>query len=125
MRVVNAPALQQKIIEKIGMTSLVDVKQYEMRIGILAKTLEKLGFTLERLKGGFYLFTEITSIFKDEFEFRRAAQRGDEPLLYIHGTAFGGKKYKRFIRLSACAPSEEIQRACKKLNEICASKRKS
>ena len=56
---------------------------------------------------------------------RQAAQRGNEPLLYIPGTAFGGKKYERFIRLSACAPYEEIQRACNKLNEICLSKKKS
>lgn len=125
VRVVNAPALQQKIIEKIGMTCLVDVKQYERRIGILVKTIEKLGFTIVRPKGGFYLFTEIPSIFKDEYEFRQAAQKGNEPLLYIPGTAFGGKKYERFIRLSACAPHEEIQRACNKLNEICLSKKKS
>jgi len=119
IRVVNAPALQQRIIEKISPSIKVNVREYEQRVNRLADTLERLGFTFERPKGGFYIFAEIPVIFKCEEDFRKAAQDGDQPLLYIPGRAFGGKKYERYIRLSACVNNEDIERACNKLVKIC------
>jgi len=119
IKVVNAPALQQRILQKIGMTVKVDTGEYEQRANRLADALEKLAFQLERPKGGFYLFSRLPPFFQDEEEFRRVAHAGDEPLLYVPGFAFGGERYRRHIRLSVCASREDIERACYRLKEIC------
>ena len=118
-RIVNAPALQQRVIEKIGAFTKVNVREYEWRINELAAALKSLGFKFEKPEGGFYIFAQIPDQFKDANHFKQAAHHGDEPLLFIPGTAFGGSKYKRYIRLSACVSNGEINRACRRLKEIC------
>ncbi len=119
IKVVNAPALQQRIIERIGSFLKVDTKAYERRMNRLTDTLENLGFQFERPNGGFYIFIRLPSIFKDEADFRQAAHEGDQPLLYVPGIAFGGKRYERYLRLSVCASNEDIERACRRLKELC------
>ena len=122
IKVVNAPALQQRIIERIGSFLKVDTKAYERRMNRLTDTLENLGFQFERPNGGFYIFIRLPSIFKDEADFRQAAHDGDQPLLYVPGIAFGGKRYERYLRLSVCASNEDIERACRRLKELCGKK---
>jgi len=117
-RVVNAPALQQKAIEILGLKQTVPVEAYGERVEQLAATLQELGFPLVKPEGAFYLFPQLPERFKSEEAFRTLAHAGDDPLLYTPGIYFGGKAYARHIRFSACANPEDITRACKKLQTI-------
>ncbi len=118
MRVVNAPALQQRVLGRIGIGLHVDPREYERRAGLLAQALEPLGFRFAYPQGGFYLFAEIPDTFATESEFRTAMHSGDDPLLYVPGTVFGGEAYSRHVRLSACVPEGEIERAASKLSSV-------
>ncbi len=120
MRVVNAPALQQRVLARIGIGPHVDPREYERRAVALGQILAPLGFRFAYPQGGFYLFAEIPERFQDENEFRAVMHAGEDPLLYVPGTVFGGEAYRRSVRLSACVPEAEIQRAGAKLSSALA-----
>jgi len=118
-RVVNAPALPQRVIERIGILHTGEIRTYEKRINRLADVLKELHFRFPTPQAAFYLFAELPPQFADEKEFRQKAHEGNEPLLYTPGAAFGSSKYARYVRFSACASDEEIERAVGKLRAIC------
>lgn len=119
-RVINAPALQQKIIQKIGCNVKGKIKKYEKRVKELSKILRDNGFEFQEPKGGFYLFPKIPEIFADMNDFMAYAHQGHEPLLFVPGPAFasGAEKYSRHIRLSGCVSEKEIQRIGPKLERM-------
>ncbi len=118
-RVINAPALQQKTIHKIGCNVKGKIKKYEKRVRELSKILKDNGFEFQEPKGGFYLFPKIPEIFTDMNDFMAYAHQGHEPLLFAPGTDFSkGEKYSRYIRLSGCVSEKEIQRIGPKLKRM-------
>jgi len=120
-RVINAPATQQKVIQKIGCNVKGKIKKYEKRVNNLSKILKENGFKFQEPKGGFYLFPEIPDIFRDLGDFMNYAHSGYDPLLFVPGPAFsahGGEKYSRHIRLSGCVSEKEIQRIGPKLEKM-------
>jgi len=119
-RLVNAPAQQQRVLERVGCFLTGAIEQYEQRVRKLEKTLHQEGFSFQRPGGAFYLFAEIPPQFENLEDFETFAHQGDEPLLYVPGPGFGGKRYDRHVRLSACVSDDTIKRACARIPEICA-----
>jgi len=122
-KLVNAPALQQRVITEIGCYTTGDLQPYEQRVNRLAKTLSQQGFEFPRPEGAFYLFAELPLEFDTMQEFTEYAHRGNDPLIFTPGAAFGGEKYAHHLRFSACVSSDEIERACDKIERICAERR--
>ncbi len=123
IRVVNAPALQQRVLTRIGFSACLPAAPYARRARTLGAALRRLGFRFRPPAAGFYIFAELPEGIPGEGEFRQAALAGQEPLLYVPGAAFGGPRYARYLRFSVCAPEEDIQRACRRLEEIVAAAR--
>jgi aspartate aminotransferase len=119
MTVVDAPVLQQRVVEKIGCDKTVDVNVYKRRVSRLAATLKDLGFEFAYPEGAFYIFARIPKQFRDGEAFQSAVQSGDEPILYIPGYAFGGERFKDYVRFSVCVDDRTIDRACEKLARVC------
>ncbi|MBI4016224.1 MAG: aminotransferase class I/II-fold pyridoxal phosphate-dependent enzyme [Candidatus Aenigmarchaeota archaeon] len=117
--VVNAPALQQRVLEVMGCNAVGAVEQYMHKVKRLVQVMQELNFKVAKPQGAFYIFAEIPPQFADELEFRKYAHEGSNPFLYTPGCAFGGLKYGRHIRLSACASDEVIEAAVSKLRAIC------
>lgn len=122
MRVVHAPALQQRVVGGLGLNTRVDASTYEKKAQVLGDALAEAGFTFRRPDGGFYIFAELPDSYKDEAEFRKAAHSGDDPLLYVPGAAFGGARYGRYVRFSYCVSMENVERGCRKIARIFESK---
>lgn len=121
-RVVNAPLLQQKVLTELGCVVGCDVAAYGRNVRKLEETLLRCGFKLVSPQGTFYLFPEIPERFQTMDDFQKAAWSGEDPLLYVPGTAFapGMPGYvDRNIRLGACVSTETIERACDKLERVC------
>ncbi|MDP3758125.1 MAG: aminotransferase class I/II-fold pyridoxal phosphate-dependent enzyme, partial [Candidatus Daviesbacteria bacterium] len=68
-RIINAPAIQQKVIQKIGCNVKGKIRKYEKRVKELSKILREKGFKFQDPKGGFYLFPEIPDVFTDVNDF--------------------------------------------------------
>jgi len=119
MTVVDAPVLQQRVVEKIGCETTVDISVYQRRVSRLADTLKILGFEFAYPEGTFYIFARIPKQFRDGEEFQKAVQLGDEPILYIPGYAFGGERYNDYVRFSVCVDDRTINRACEQLVRVC------
>jgi aspartate aminotransferase len=119
MTVVDAPVLQQRVVEKIGCEKTVDISVYQRRVSKLADTLKDLGFEFTYPEGAFYIFARIPKQFTDGEEFQKAVQLGDEPILFIPGYAFGGEHYNDYVRFSVCVDDRTINRACEQLARIC------
>ncbi|MBN1502401.1 aminotransferase class I/II-fold pyridoxal phosphate-dependent enzyme [Candidatus Woesearchaeota archaeon] len=115
--VVNAPALQQRIIGELGLESCVPVEEYVARVQRLTESLRRAGMHYAEPQGGFFVFAEIPEQFCDEAEFRAWAWSGNEPLLYVPGVAFGSE-YSGWIRLSGAASTETINCAGERLLEL-------
>ncbi len=118
MRVVHAPLLQHRILAKLPMNCVTNVRYYKDNIEILYDCVKKIGYKSEMPEGTFYLWVTLPERYKDEKRFRDKAQAGDNPLLYLPGILFGGERYKNCIRFSCCVTHETIKMACKKLYEI-------
>ena len=119
MTVVDAPVLQQRVVQKIGCETTVDISVYQRKVLRLADTLKDLGFEFTYPEGAFYIFALIPEQFTDGEEFQMAVQSGDEPILYIPGYAFGGERYNDYVRFSVCVDDRTIDRACEQLARVC------
>ena len=118
LEMINAPALQQRIVGRIGYQS-GDVSQYGARVERLYHALDRAGFKLSRPEGAFYLFPRIPERFANYGDFKEWALDSDNPLLVVPGTAFGGGCLDAaHTRLAACVSDETIDRACERLKEL-------
>lgn len=100
---VNAPALMQRLLPKVG-TAMVDIEPYRKNRDLLYNHLTKIGFSCVKPGGGFYLFPK--SPIEDDKEFIRSAQEFN--LLLVPGSAFGAPG---FFRIAFCFETEMIERS--------------
>lgn len=115
---VCAPIIPQRVIAEIGTQVTADVHQYETRVKKLGGCLSQLGFEFPNPQGAFYVLARLPGLFGGELAFRGVAHEGNEPLIYSAGRAFGADH--NYIRFSACVSAANIDRACRRLEEICA-----
>ena len=109
---VNAPALMQRMVEKLQRSS-VDIAPYQKKRDLLYGNLTAMGFRMVKPDGAFYLFPQ--SPLADDVEFVRAAQKHN--ILLVPGAGFGAPG---FFRIAYCVEEAMIERslpAWKKLAE--------
>lgn len=100
---VNAPAIQQRIVEKC-INELIDPFIYEERRDLLYNHLISLGFSCQKPDGAFYLFMKSPE--EDEINFVKQAQKFN--ILLVPGRGFGQPGY---VRLSYCISKDIIKRS--------------
>ncbi|HZV82233.1 MAG TPA: pyridoxal phosphate-dependent aminotransferase [Geobacteraceae bacterium] len=100
---VNAPALMQRLVAKLQHES-VDIGAYQQKRDILYDNLTRMGFTMVKPDGAFYLFPK--SPLADDVAFVRAAQKHN--LLLVPGAGFGAPGY---FRVAYCVDMGMIERS--------------
>jgi len=100
---VNAPAIQQRIVE-MCINERIDPKIYEERRDILYNHITSLGFQCQKPKGAFYLF--VKSPIPNEIDFVKKAQEYN--ILIVPGRGFGQEGY---VRLTFCISLDVIKRS--------------
>lgn len=100
---VNAPALMQRAI--IGLQHVsIDVQWYQRKRDTLFDNLTKMGYSMVKPAGAFYLFPQ--SPIPDDVEFVRALQQ--ENILTVPGRGFGRGGY---FRIAYCVEDRTIENA--------------
>jgi aspartate aminotransferase len=100
---INAPALWQWIVAEAPEV-LPDLSIYEEKRDLLCSGLERIGYSVRRPQGAFYLF--LKTPIPDDVAFVRRLQR--EGVLAVPGSGFGRTGY---LRLSLTVPRETIVRS--------------
>lgn len=106
---VNAPALFQRVVEKVQHVT-VDVEPYRRRRDLLYKELTRIGYEVVKPQGAFYFFPK--SPIEDEVKF--AGILADKKVLVVPGRGFGTPGY---FRISTCFPDKVIEGALPGLAE--------
>lgn len=107
---VNAPTLQQKIVQKC-LEEQTDISYYNRNRETLYKGLTDCGFSCIKPEGAFYLF--MKSPIEDEKEFCRQAK--ELHILLVPGSSFGCGGY---VRIAYCVSYETIVNALPKFKEL-------
>ena len=97
---VNAPALMQRLVERLQGES-VDISHYARKRELLCNGLKDCGYDFVKPPGTFYLFPR--SPIEDDVKFVQALQ--EELILAVPGSGFGGPGH---IRLAFCVDDETI-----------------
>jgi aspartate aminotransferase len=100
---VNAPALMQRLVAKLQHES-VDIGAYQQKRDVLYDNLTRMGFSMVKPEGAFYLFPK--SPLADDVAFVRAAQKHN--LLLVPGAGFGAPGY---FRVAYCVDLAMIERS--------------
>lgn len=100
---VNAPALMQRLVAKLQHES-VDIGAYKQKRDILYENLTRMGFSMVKPDGAFYLFPK--SPIADDVAFVRLAQKHN--LLLVPGAGFGAPGY---FRVAYCVDMGMIERS--------------
>jgi len=100
---VNAPALFQRVVERVQHVA-VDVEPYRRRRDMLYKELIAMGYEVVKPQGAFYFFPK--SPIEDEVEFARIL--ASKKVLVVPGRGFGTPGY---FRISTCFPDRVIEGA--------------
>ena len=100
---VNAPALMQRLVATLQKES-VNIDEYQAKRDRLYNHLTKLGFTMVKPGGGFYLFPKAPVA--DDVEFVRQAQKYN--ILLVPGSGFGAPGY---FRIAYCVDIGIIERS--------------
>ena len=100
---VNAPALFQRVVQKVQHVT-VDVEQYRKRRDFLYKELTGIGYEVVKPQGAFYFFPKAP--IADEVKF--ASLLADKKVLVVPGRGFGTPGY---FRRSTCVPDRVIKGA--------------
>jgi aspartate aminotransferase len=98
---VNAPALMQRVVERLQGES-VDISGYQRKRDLLCDGLEAAGYEFAKPEGAFYLFPK--SPVTDDVEFVKLLK--EERILAVPGSGFGGPGY---IRLAYCVDDKTIE----------------
>lgn len=117
-RVVHPSAIQQEVISRMGFSMEPDCDLYMENSERLAASLEDLGFEVTSPEGTFYLWAKLPEYIPSEEAFRSAAFSGDQPIIYMPGTLFGGDRFDRYVRFSVCVSAEKISEAVTVLRSI-------
>lgn len=107
---VNAPTLQQKVVEKC-LYAKTDISYYDRNREALYNGLKELGFSCIKPEGAFYLF--VKSPVEDEKAFCAAAKKYN--ILIVPGSSFGCPGY---VRMAYCVAYETIVNALPKFKEL-------
>ena len=100
---VNAPALMQRVVQKIQGAS-VDAGKYQKRRDLLCSRLAKMGYQFIVPGGTFYLFPKAPG--GNDLKFVEALQ--EKLVLTVPGSGFGAPGYFRIV---FCVAEETIERA--------------
>lgn len=98
---VNAPALMQRVIERLQGES-VDISVYQRKRDVLCAGLADAGYEFAKPEGTFYLFSK--SPLDDDVEFVKLLK--EERILAVPGKGFGGPGY---FRLAYCVDDRTIE----------------
>jgi aspartate aminotransferase len=107
---VNAPALMQRMIPRIG-KACVNMTSYQHNRDILYTLFEELKVPCVKPKGAFYLFPK-TPIHDDDLFAKQALQ---ERVVLVPGSTFGVPSH---VRLSFCVEPHKIERGLKSLAKV-------
>ncbi len=107
---VNAPTLQQKVVEKC-LNAKTDISYYDRNREALYNGLLELGFSCIKPEGAFYLF--VKSPIEDEKAFCAAAKKYN--ILIVPGSSFGCPGY---VRMAYCVAYETIINSLPKFKEL-------
>ncbi|HEX2959629.1 MAG TPA: hypothetical protein VHO70_22525, partial [Chitinispirillaceae bacterium] len=118
MRVVHAPLLQHRVLAKLPANCYTDVNYYRVNVETLYACVSNIGYVSDMPEGTFYLWVVLPERYNGEERFRKFAQAGNDPLLYLPGVLFGGELYRNCVRFSCCVSQETIKQACVKLYKI-------
>ncbi len=97
--------------ETIDETS--DLKVYEENMNILYDAFRRLGFTVQRPGGTFYLLPKALE--DDSVAFCKKALKYD--LVFVPGDGFGAPGY---FRVAYCVPTEKVRRSVAAIERFCA-----
>ncbi|NLA74088.1 MAG: aminotransferase class I/II-fold pyridoxal phosphate-dependent enzyme, partial [Deltaproteobacteria bacterium] len=97
---VNAPALMQRVINRLLAVS-IDIGIYQRKRDLLCNGLASLGYEFFKPQGAFYLFPRAPV--KDDIAFVSALK--DEKILTVPGTGCGGPGH---FRIAFCVSDETI-----------------
>ncbi len=100
---VNAPSLFQRVVARC-LDAKVDVAYYNRNRETLCAGLSRLGFSMVRPQGAFYMF--VKSPIPDEAVFCEMAKK--HHLLFVPGSSFGCSGY---VRIAYCVAYETVQNA--------------
>ncbi|MCE1227731.1 MAG: pyridoxal phosphate-dependent aminotransferase [Geobacteraceae bacterium] len=100
---VNAPALMQRLVAGLQDAS-VDSGAYQAKRDLFYTNLTKLGFSMVKPDGAFYLFPK--SPLADDVEFVKLAQK--HHILLVPGSGFGAPGY---FRIAYCVDTAMIERS--------------
>ena len=100
---VNAPALMQRLVAGLQEAS-VDSGAYQAKRDLFYTNLTKLGFSMVKPDGAFYLFPK--SPLADDVEFVKLAQK--HHILLVPGSGFGAPGY---FRIAYCVDTGMIERS--------------
>ena len=100
---VNAPALMQRVIERMQGVS-VNINLYQGKRDLLCDGLSKLGYDFIRPGGTFYLFPKAPG--GDDMRFVQALQ--EELVLVVPGAGFGSPGH---FRIAFCVDDDVIERS--------------
>ena len=100
---VNAPALMQRLVAKLQRAS-VDIGLYQQKRDLLCDSLARIGFSMVKPDGAFYLFPK--SPLPDDVEFVMLAQKHN--ILLVPGAGFGAPG---FFRIAYCVEMGMIERS--------------
>ncbi|MCX7817211.1 MAG: pyridoxal phosphate-dependent aminotransferase [Syntrophales bacterium] len=106
---VNAPALMQRVIARIP-GAKVDINAYKRKRDLLCDGLSRVGYTVQKPEGAFYLFLKTPT--SDDDAFAKSLQR--RRILTVPGRAFMKSGY---IRIAYCVPDETIERSIEGFGE--------
>lgn len=107
---VNAPTLQQKVVEKC-LDAKTDLSFYNRNREDLYNGLKECGFECIKPQGAFYLF--VKSPVADEKEFCNAGKKYN--ILMVPGSSFACPGY---VRLAYCVSHETIMNSLPKFKEL-------
>lgn len=100
---VNAPAIQQRVVEKC-LTEKTDVAAYDENRRLLYDGLSALGFECVKPRGAFYLWMKCPS--GDDAEFSKRAKKYN--ILLVPGSGF---RCPGYVRIAYCVDREMIKRS--------------
>ena len=100
---VNAPALMQRVVSMIQDSS-VDIKSYERKRNFLYNSLKKIGYSLIKPQGAFYMFPK--SPISDDVKYSKMLQ--ENKVLVVPGVGFGAPGH---FRIAYCTTDEVIEKS--------------
>ncbi len=108
---INAPAFMQNVVTHLQDVT-IPVKEYQNNRDFLYNNLKRMGYTVNKPEGAFYIFPKCP--IEDDVAFIRELQN-DHQVLTVPGIAFGIRGY---FRLVYCVERKLLEKAIPGLEEI-------